>query len=70
LLGLKKEIRFNRITDFIQPSPERIHHWKIQILTHPDWYRKTVMKSRRQNRPLEDVLWEEAVWAAEFEMRQ
>ena len=64
LLELKKEISFDRVTDFVEPSPAKVRYWRSQIFTHPEWYRLCVQKAREQHRDLDDILWEEAAWAA------
>jgi hypothetical protein len=68
LYGLKKEIRFNRLTDFTEPPIERIRYWQNQIRTHPDWMLQLKEKAEARGRTLEDQIWQEANWIAEREM--
>jgi len=68
LIGLKKEITFNRITDFIEPSVEKIRSYEIQIMTNPDWMLQLREKAKKQGRTVDDLLWQEAKWTAEREM--
>ncbi|MCX6247603.1 MAG: glycosyltransferase family 39 protein [Bacteroidetes bacterium] len=68
LYGLKKEISFRNVTDFLEPPADRIRYWVAQIKIHPDWYRGVAEKAREKGATLDDVLWEEASWVAEQEM--
>jgi len=68
LYGLKKEISFRKVTDFVEPPNERIHYWIKQIRTHPGWLRDVKEKAQQKGATLDDVLWDEASWVAEQEM--
>jgi len=68
LIGLKKEINFDLITNFIEPSVEKIRQYEIQIMTNPGWMLQLKEKARKQGRTVDDLLWQEAKWTAEREM--
>ena len=68
LHGLKREIRFNNLTDFTEPPIERIRYWENQIRIHPDWMIQIREKAKIQGRTFEDQVWQEAKWSAEREM--
>jgi 4-amino-4-deoxy-L-arabinose transferase-like glycosyltransferase len=70
LYGLKKKISFRKITDFVEPSNERVHYWIKQIMIHPEWFRDVREKARQKDATLDDVLWDEASWVAEQEMHK
>jgi hypothetical protein len=70
LYGLKREIRFNNLTDFTEPPLERIRFWENEIRTHPEWFIKIKEKAERQGRTVEDQIWQEAKWIAEREMQE
>jgi hypothetical protein len=70
LYGLKREIRFNKLPDFTEPSNERIHYWENQIRTHPEWMIQIKEKAKQQNKNFEDLIWQEAKWSAEREMME
>jgi hypothetical protein len=70
LYGLKREIRFNNLTDFTEPTLERIRYWENQIRIHPEWMRQMAEKAKAQNRTIEDLIWQEAKWTAEREMME
>jgi hypothetical protein len=70
MYGLNKEISFRKVTDFVEPSSERVRYWIRQIRTHPDWLRDVKEKARQKGATLDDVLWDEASWVAEQEMHK
>jgi hypothetical protein len=70
LYGLKREIRFNKLTDFTEPSLERIRYWENQIRIHPEWMIQLKEKAKKQGRTVNDLIWQEAVWTAEREMME
>lgn len=70
LYGLKRAIRFNKLTDFIEPSIERIRYWEIQIMTNPGWMIQLKEKAKKQGRTVDDLIWQEAKWTAEREMME
>ena len=70
LYGLKRAIRFNKLTDFTEPSIERIRYWENQILTHPGWMIQIKEKAKKQGRTVDDLIWQEAKWTAEREMME
>jgi hypothetical protein len=67
LYGLKREIRFNTLFDFTEPSNERIRYWQNQIRTHPEWMLQINDKAKKQGRTVDDLIWQEAKWTAERE---
>ena len=67
LYGLKKQINFDHLTDFIQPSLDRIRFWQEKIKTTPEWLTVVRKKAVDQNRPLDEMIWMEAEWTAEQE---
>jgi 4-amino-4-deoxy-L-arabinose transferase-like glycosyltransferase len=70
LYGLKNEISFRKVTDFLEPSSERVGYWIRQIKAHPDWLRGVTEKARQKHETLDNVLWDEATWVAEQEMHK
>ncbi|MEI6901366.1 MAG: hypothetical protein WCL00_15930, partial [Bacteroidota bacterium] len=68
LYHLKKEIRFDRRSSFVEPDIERIRYWEKQIRTHPEWVEQIQQKAKLQGRTYEDQVWQEAKWFAEKEM--
>ena len=68
LCGLKKEIRFNKLSDFTEPSLERVRYWVDQIRNNPVWLIQVQKKAKDQGRTPEDQIWQEAKWIAEREM--
>ena len=68
LIGLKKGISFDKITNFIEPSIERIHYYENQILINPEWKLQIEEKAKSRRRSFDDLLWIEAKWTAEREM--
>jgi hypothetical protein len=67
LYGLKKEIRFNSLSEFLEPSDKRIGYWVDQINTHPIWLQSVKDKARQRGATFDDVIWDDASWAAEEE---
>jgi hypothetical protein len=65
--GLKKEIRFDKLIDFVEPPEERVRFWVNEIRTHPEWLRRIAEKSKQEGRTLEDQIYQEAKWIAERE---
>jgi hypothetical protein len=70
LYGLKKEIRFDKLHDFTEPSNERIHYWMNQIRTHPEWMIQVREKAMKQGETVDDMIWLEAKFTAEREMME
>jgi len=70
LHGLKKEIRFDNLYDFTEPSNERIHYWMDQIRTHPEWMIQIQEKAKKQGESVDDMIWLEAKFTAEREMME
>jgi 4-amino-4-deoxy-L-arabinose transferase-like glycosyltransferase len=70
LYGLKKNISFRKLADFLDPSSEQIEYWINQIKTHPAWLKDVKEKARKKGMTLNDVLWDEASWMAEQQMHQ
>jgi hypothetical protein len=70
LYGLKKNINFRKLADFLDPSSEQIEYWINQIKTHPAWLKDVKEKARKKGMTLNDVLWDEASWMAEQQMHQ
>ena len=70
LIGLKKDIRFGKLSDFTEPSNERIHYWMNQIRSHPEWMIQIKEKAKKERRSVDDLIWQEANWAAEREMME
>jgi hypothetical protein len=70
LYGLKQDISFKKVTDFLAPSGARIWYWTEQIKSHPDWQKNIREKARQKGETEEDVIWEEASWLAEQEMHK
>jgi hypothetical protein len=70
LYGLKKEIRFNKLSDFTEPSNERVHYWMNQIRTHPEWMIQIQEKAKKQGESVDDLIWLEAKFTAEREMME
>jgi hypothetical protein len=70
LYGLKREIRFEKLTDFAEPRLERIQYWQNQIMTHPEWMIQVRKKAKEQRRTEQDQIWQEAKWTAEQEMME
>jgi hypothetical protein len=68
LYGLKREIRFNKLTDFTEPGIERIQYFENQIMTNPEWMIQIRGKAKEQGRTVDDLIWQEARWMAEREM--
>ena len=67
LYGLKKEIRFDNLSDFTEPSNERVHYWMNQIRSHPEWMIQIKEKAKKQGGSVEDMIWMEAKFIAERE---
>jgi Dolichyl-phosphate-mannose-protein mannosyltransferase len=70
LYGLKRAIRFNKLTDFTEPAIERVRYWENQIRTNPGWMIQIKEKARKQGRTIDDLIWQEAKWTAEREMME
>ncbi|MCX6245106.1 MAG: glycosyltransferase family 39 protein [Bacteroidetes bacterium] len=66
--GLKRDIRFENVHDFVEPSNERVMYWVRQIETHPEWLKMVKEKARQRGATLDDVLWDDASWIVEQEM--
>jgi len=65
LYGLKKQISFRKLNDFLDPTNEQIEYWVQKIESHPEWLRDVKEKARKKDATLNDVLWDEASWMAE-----
>lgn len=70
LYGLKRKINFRNITEFFEPSSSRIGYWGDQIRANPEWFGRVNKKAKQTGQPLDDVMWNEASWAAEQEQHK
>jgi hypothetical protein len=70
LYGLKREIRFNKLTDFTEPAIERIHYFENLIINDPEWMTRIKEKAGKQGRTIDDQIWQEAKWMAEQELME
>ncbi len=65
LYHLKREISFTKLTDFTEPSDELVRYFYHNITLHPDWYQAIKERAVKDNRPVEEVMWQEARYVAE-----
>jgi len=65
--GLKREIRFDKLNDFFEPTNDRICYWIDEIKTHPIMLSDVKEKTRQRGATFDDVIWDEASWMAEIE---
>jgi hypothetical protein len=70
LYGLKRKISFRNITAFFEPSNARIFYWGEQIRANPEWFERVNKKAKQTGQSLDDMMWNEASWAAELEQHK